>query len=79
MLGFKKKGPSQPTGPFAHADGCTLAKSDPDFEPEWQEVETGHWVRVCQCWTENLYEQRADTRARLDPLDPSTFPALSRV
>jgi hypothetical protein len=39
MLGFKKKGPSQPTGPFAHADGCTLAKSDPDFEPEWQEVE----------------------------------------
>jgi hypothetical protein len=73
MLGFKKKGPSQPTGPFAHADGCKIVVADPDFQPEWQEIEGGHWRRTCQCYSEDRYEPRVDTRTRLDPLDPPTF------
>jgi hypothetical protein len=73
MFGLKKKGPSQPTGPFAHADGCKLVVADPDFEPEWQGLDEGHWRRICQCHAEDRWEPRADTRTRLDPLDPSTF------
>ena len=73
MFGLKKKGPSQPTGPFAHAVGCKIIVADPDFQPEWQELEEGHWRRICQCWSEDRYEPRVDTRTRLDPLDPSTF------
>jgi hypothetical protein len=73
MFGLKRKGPSRPTGAFAHADGCKLVKSDPGFEPEWQEIKEGHWRRVCQCWSENIYEPPVDTRTRLNPLDPSTF------
>jgi hypothetical protein len=73
MFGLTKRGPSQPTGPFAHADGCKLVVTDPDFEPEWQEVETGHWRRTCQCWAEDVYESRGEPRTRQDPYDPSTF------
>ena len=49
MFGLKKKGPSRPTGPFAHAEGCKIVVADPGFEPEWQEIEEGHWRRICQC------------------------------
>ena len=73
MFGLKNKGPSQPTGPFAHADGCAIVRADPGFEPEWQELEEGHWRRICQCYSEDIYEPRVDRRTRLDPLDPSTF------
>jgi hypothetical protein len=73
MFGLKKKGPRQPTGPFAHAHDCKLVRSDPDFEPEWQEIEEGHWRRTCQCYSEDRYEPYVDTRTRLNPLDPSTF------
>jgi hypothetical protein len=68
----KKKGPSQPTQPFAHAEGCPIVKADPGFEPPWQEVEDGHWRRICQCGSEDVREPRADPRTRLDPLDPGT-------
>lgn len=73
MFGLKKKGPSRPTEAFAHADGCTIVTADPGFQPEWQEIETGHWRRTCQCYSEDIYEPRVDKRARLNPLDPSTF------
>jgi hypothetical protein len=73
MFGLQKKGPSQPTGPFAHANGCKIIVADPGFEPEWQEIEAGHWRRTCQCSSEDRYEPRVDMRTRLDPLDPSTF------
>jgi hypothetical protein len=73
MFGLKEKGPSRPTGPFEHAHGCKLVVADPGYQPPWQEVEEGHWRRVCQCWSEDVYEPRADPRTRLDPLDPSTF------
>ena len=73
MFGHKKKGPSRPTGLFAHADGCKIVVADPDFEPEWHELEEGHWRRTCQCYSEDIYEPRVDTRTRLNPLDPSTF------
>jgi hypothetical protein len=48
--------------------------ADPDFEAEWQELEEGHWRRTCQCYSEDRYEPRVDTRTRLDPLDLSTCP-----
>ena len=73
MFGLKKKGPSRPTEAFAHAEGCKVVVADPGFKPEWQEIEEGHWRRICQCWSEDIYEPRVDTRTRLDPLDPSTF------
>jgi hypothetical protein len=73
MFGLKKNGPSQPFQPFAHAVGCKIVVADPAYEPPWQEVEEGHWRRICQCWSEDIYEPRVDTRTRLDPWDPATF------
>jgi hypothetical protein len=72
MFGLGKKGPSQPTGPFTHAEGCPIVRTDPTFEPEWQEIETGHWRRECQCYGEDRWEAPVDRRTRLDPLDPAT-------
>lgn len=34
--------------------------ADPGFQPEWQEIEEGHWRRICQCWSEDIYEPRVD-------------------
>jgi hypothetical protein len=45
----------------------------PAFQPEWQEIEEGHWRRICQCYSEDIYDPRVDTRTRLNPLDPTTF------
>ena len=73
MFGQKKRGPSRPTGPFDHAYGCAIVRADPGFQPEWQEIDEGHWQRACQCWTEDIYEPRVDTRPRLDPYDRATF------
>src|SRR5687767_10957440 len=73
MFGLKEKGPSRPTGPVEHASGCKLVVADPGYQPPWQEVERGHWRRTCQCYSEDIYEPRVETRTRLDPLDPSTF------
>ena len=47
--------------------------ADPGYEPEWQEVETGHYRRTCRCYAEDIYEPWLDTRERQDPYDPSTF------
>jgi hypothetical protein len=52
---------------------CRIVKADPGVEIPWSEVESGHWRAVCQCGVEDRYEEPADRRARLDPLDPSTF------
>ena len=46
-------------------------KADPTPQINWSEVETGHWRVVCQCGSEDVYEE-ADRRVRLDPLDPKT-------
>jgi hypothetical protein len=43
------------------------------LEAEWQDPGEGHWSRVCQCWTEDVYEPRVDVCTRLDPYDPATF------
>ena len=61
MFGLKKKGPSRPTQAFAHAVGCTIVTADPGFQPEWQEIEEGHWRRICQCWSEDI-TSHASTR-----------------
>jgi hypothetical protein len=66
---LKKKG--RPTRPFAHTDDCKIVRANPDVEIPWQEVETGHWQRVCQCGEEHCRELRQCGR-RLDPLDPAT-------
>jgi hypothetical protein len=29
--------------------------------------------RTCQCYSEDIYEPRVDTRTRLNPLDSATF------
>ena len=70
MFGLRKKGP---TRPFSHADNCPIVRADPGVEIQWQEVETGLWVAECQCGKEYSRVASADRRARLDPLDPSTF------
>jgi hypothetical protein len=74
----RKKGPSRPTEPFAHAVGCKVVVADPGFQPQWQEIEEGHWRRTCQCCSEDIYEPHVDTRTRLNPLDPSTFQHAGR-
>jgi hypothetical protein len=48
-------------------------KADPGVEIPWSEVESGHWRAECHCGIEHFHEAPADRRARLDPLDPSTF------
>jgi hypothetical protein len=50
-----------------------MVRADPGFQPEWQEIETGHWRRECQCYAEDHWEAPVDRRTRLDPLDPATF------
>ena len=69
MFGLKKRGP---TRPFTHADNCKILNADPTVQIQWSEVETGHWRALCQCGSEDVYEE-ADRRVRLDPYDPSTF------
>ena len=39
---------------------------------EWSELEDGHCRAVCQCGSEEVYEE-ADRRVRLDPYDPSAL------
>ena len=70
MFGRRKKGP---TRPFVHTYDCKIVKADPGVEILWSEVESGHWQAVCECGSEDIYEEPADRRARLDPLHPSTF------
>jgi hypothetical protein len=48
-------------------------KADPTIQIQWSEVESGHWRAVCQCESEDVYEEPADRRVRLDPYDLSTF------
>jgi hypothetical protein len=66
---FRKQRP--PDGPFEHADDCKVYKADPDIDPPWNEVETRHWVRTCQC-SEQHWRAPEPARARLDPYDPKT-------
>jgi hypothetical protein len=44
-------------------------KADPTIQIQWSEVESGHWRAVYQCGSEDVYEEPADRRVRLDPLD----------
>jgi hypothetical protein len=69
MFGIKKRGP---TRSFTHVDNCKILKADPGVEIKWSEVETGHWRAVCQCGSEDVQEEPADRRVRLDPLDAKT-------
>ena len=73
MFGRRRRARADRLRPFAHAEGCKIVVADPGFQPEWQEIEEGHWRRICQCYSEDIYEPRVDTRTRLDPLDPATF------
>jgi hypothetical protein len=41
--------------------------------PKASHLARRHWQAVCECGSEDVYEEPADRRARLDPLDPSTF------
>ncbi len=61
-----------PAGPFSHGDGCQILAADPGVEIPWSEVETGYWVRICQC-SEEHYRAPEDPRRKLDPLDPGTM------
>ena len=71
MFGLKKRGP---TRPFTHADSCKILEADPTVQIQRSEVETGHWRAVCQCGSEDVYEESAHRRVRLDdPYDPTTF------
>jgi len=54
--------PSPTPGPLA----------DPTVWIEWSELEDGHWRAVCQRGSEDVYEEPADRRARLHPLDAKT-------
>jgi hypothetical protein len=66
----RKKGP---TRLFTHANDCRILKADPGVQISWSLIEGGHWRAVCQCGVEDFYEEPTGRRARLDPLDPSTF------
>lgn len=67
MFGLKRTGPSGPFQPFEHAVGCKIVVADPTHEPPWLEVEEGHWRRVCQCWSDDRYEPRVETRYAARP------------
>jgi hypothetical protein len=71
MLGKKKNGP--PQRPFAHNGDCLIAKLNPAVADVWQEIDTGHWHRECQCGAEDWHRPAADDRVRQDPLDPKTM------
>lgn len=70
MFDVRKRGPHRR---FVHVDGCRIVRLDPDVEIPWVELERGHWQATCQCGAEHYHEDAVDRRARLDPLDPSTF------
>ena len=65
----RKRGPDKA---FSHSEGCKIQAADPTVQIQWSEVETGHWRAVCQCGSEDVYEE-TDRRVRRDPYDPSTF------
>jgi hypothetical protein len=69
MFGLRKKGP---TRPFRHEDDCKILRADPGVQIEWSEIRAGVWEAVCQCGKQT-YHEPTPARARLDPLDPSTF------
>jgi hypothetical protein len=64
MFGLEKRGPARP---FTHADNRMILKADPSVQIQWSEVETGQWRAVCQCGSEDVYEEPTDRRVRLDP------------
>ena len=66
--------------------GFSIAAAEPSKSTELEERaghgpapsfralhETEHWRAVCQCGSEDVYEEPTDHRVRLDPYDPSTF------
>ena len=68
----RKKGPTHPTQPFTHADGCKILKADPGVSIPWSYCGDGLWKAECVCTTEYFREPITDNRLRLDPLDPKT-------
>jgi hypothetical protein len=69
MFGSKKT-PNLPA--FIHAPDCKLVAREPDFQPLWNEVESGHHVAICQCGEEHYRQPTVDHRVRQDPYDPAT-------
>jgi hypothetical protein len=53
--------------------GTRFLEANPTVQIQWSEVETRHWRAVCQCGSEDVYEEPTDRRVRLNPHDPSTF------
>ena len=66
MLKHKKHGP--PPRPFTHTSDCVIVRTDPGYEPPWQEIESGSWKRECQSTAEYWHAPHVDDRVRLDPL-----------
>jgi hypothetical protein len=71
VLGLKRKN-EPPAQPFIHTANCAIIRTDPGFQPPWQEVERGTWKRECQCTTDYWHAAFVDDRVRLDPYDPAT-------
>jgi len=60
--------------PTTHGrEKCKIKAADPTVSIEWSELQGGHWRAVCHCGSEDVYEEPADRRVRLDPYDPSIF------
>jgi hypothetical protein len=62
----------EPAGRPRIGNFCKILKADPTAQIG-RRVETEHWRAVCQCGSEDVYEEPADRRVRLDPYDPSAF------
>ena len=46
---------------------------EPNFQPPWNEVESGHYVATCGCGEQHYHVPPADRRVRQDPYDPATM------
>lgn len=70
-----------PSAAFDHAASCPIVRADPGYEPQWEEVEPGHFRRRChaQCGAQDVYAGLTDRRPRQDPLDPSTWPVMNHL
>ena len=60
MLGFRKKGESTDCGRSRMPIDCKIVKADPGFEPEWQEMEEGHWRGSANAWSEDIVRATRD-------------------
>jgi hypothetical protein len=61
----------EPAGRPRIGNFCKILKADPTAQIG-RRVETEHSRAVCQCGSEDVYEEPADRRVRLDRYDPAT-------